>query len=85
MTAPTYIEFLGGALRPISLAEPSGSHVLIDKDRVSIRVHSDEAGQSCCALVRPDPTTRNGSDLEKRDESRGPNHQGNCESPVTAS
>jgi hypothetical protein len=30
----------------------TGSHVLIDEDRVSIRIHSDEARRSRCALVR---------------------------------
>ena len=32
--------------------EPPGSHVLIDEDRVSIRVHGDEAGRPRGALVR---------------------------------
>jgi len=37
---------------PISRPEPSCSHMLIDEDRVSIRVHSDEAGRPRCALIR---------------------------------
>src|SRR5439155_15433300 len=38
--------------RPASRPEPSCSHVLIDEDRISIRVHSDETGWPRCALVR---------------------------------
>lgn len=32
--------------------EPSRSHLLIDEDRVTIKVHGDEAGRPHCALVR---------------------------------
>jgi hypothetical protein len=35
----------------VSAAEESGSHMLIDEDRVSIRIHGDEAGRPRCALV----------------------------------
>ena len=36
----------------ISRPEPSRSHVLVDKDRVTVCVHRDEAGRPRCALVR---------------------------------
>jgi hypothetical protein len=38
-----FVQSLGGA---------SCSHVLIDEDRISIRIHSDETGRPRCALVR---------------------------------
>ncbi len=41
-----------GSRRLAGGIRPSGSHVLIDEDRVAVRVHSHEAGRTGCALVR---------------------------------
>ena len=38
--------------RPTTQPKPYRSHMLIDEDWISIRVHSDEARRSRCALVR---------------------------------
>ena len=42
---------VNAAARPGSGQEPSCSHMLIDEDRVAVRVHGEEAGRPRCALV----------------------------------
>ena len=46
-----HVRLWRGMSRAQSLERTSSSHVLIDEDRVSVRVHGDEAGRSRRALV----------------------------------
>jgi hypothetical protein len=50
-TSPTIRACLAILQGPLKAITVSSSHVLLDEDRIPIRVHSDEAGRPRGALV----------------------------------